>query len=413
MSEQSRQILNKISTCEICGNSDLSHVLDLGFHAMCDDLIKIGEQKKNEKYPINILFCKNCKTAHQQYQVPKKILFPATYHYRASLTNDVLNGMRELVDSCESKFGCLSNKKILDIGCNDGSLLSIFKEKGAITYGIEPTNAAIEAKLKHHNVVNNFFDQETARDFVENYGKPDLITFTNVFAHIENFADILAALDILMDGKVIIVIENHYLGSIFKHNQFDTFYHEHPRTYSYTSFIHIAKALNSDIISFEFPERYGGNIRVFLSRASNYKEVSAAEGVVLQQEAKFYEEFKQLSVNMGKWRLRKRNQLLKEIESHGRLRAKAFPGRAAILLELLMLTEDHIAGVYEQQMSPKVGYYVPGTGIPILSDDELDVVNSAPIINLAWHIQSEILSYLNEKGFHGHVLPIIDQDDFR
>jgi len=116
--------------------------------------------------------------------------------------------------------------------------------------------------------------------------------------------------------------------------------------------------------------------------------------------------------NLATWRLRKRKELLKEIEKHGRLRAKAFPGRAAIILELLMLTEEHIIAVYEQPNSPKVGCYVPGTGIPILSDDELDVSDSAPIVNLAWHIHDEILSYLEKMGFQGSVLPIITKDDF-
>lgn len=413
MPGRQEQLLNKITTCEVCGDHKLENVLDLGYHAMCDDLIKIGEQRKTEKYPIQILFCNNCKTAHQQYQVPKNILFPDTYHYRASLTKDVLSGMRELVDSCESKFGSLANKTILDIGCNDGSLLSIFKEKGAITYGIEPTNAAAEARAKHHNVIQDYFSKEVALNFVGSNGKPDIITFTNVFAHIENLEDVLAALNVLMqDTAAHLVVENHYLGSVLAHNQFDTFYHEHPRTYSYTSFKHIAKSLNAHIVGLEFPKRYGGNIRVFLSRVPASIDGTAAEIEVLERESSLQRGFTRMSANIATWRQRKRNELLKEIGNHGRLRAKAFPGRAAIILELLELTEEHIAAVYEQPMSPKVGCYVPGTAIPILSDEELDVSDSAPIVNLAWHIQSEISTYLKKIGFQGRVVPIVSQEDF-
>ena len=412
MSEGQEPLLNKITTCEVCGNPRLENVLDLGHHAMCDDLLKIGEQRKTEKYPINILFCKNCKTAHQQYQVPKNILFPNTYHYRASLTKDVLSGMSGLVDSCESKFGGLANKRILDIGCNDGSLLSIFRGRGAITYGIEPTNAAAEALSKHHNVIRDYFSKDVALGFIQSNGKPDIITFTNVFAHIENLNDVVEALNVLMHDAAHLVVENHYLGSVLEHNQFDTFYHEHPRTYSYTSFKYIAKSLNAHIVGLEFPKRYGGNIRVFLSRTPTSAGVTAAEIKVLQRESSFDKDFSRLSENLATWRLRKRKELLEEIKSHGRLRAKAFPGRAAIILELLKLTEEHITAVYEQPMSPKVGCYVPGTGIPILSDEELEVFDSTPIINLAWHIQGEISSYLKKMGFHGRILPIIDRQDF-
>lgn len=413
MSKDADKSINKISVCEVCGNNHLENVLDLGFHAMCDDLIKIGDQNTNEKYPIKILFCNICKTAHQEYQVPKKILFPETYHYRAALTKDVLNGMRELVESCESKIGDLKGKTVLDIGCNDGSLLSIFKEKGAITFGIEPTGAAEDAKKKNHTITQDYFGEDVAIQFVEKYGNPDIITFTNVFAHIEDLGDILVALNILMkDTDAYLVIENHYLGAVIEQNQFDTFYHEHPRTYSYTSFIYIAKTLGANITAFEFPKRYGGNIRVFMTHSDSPNNTVEGEAEILEREALFNMGLNQLSKNMAKWQINKRNQLLDEINNNGKLRAKAFPGRAAIILELLELTEEHIAAVYEQAASPKVGCYIPGTRIPIKSDDDFDTSDLSPVINLAWHIQDEIASYLKKTGFEGSVLPIISQDDF-
>jgi hypothetical protein len=413
MSRNNENILNKISFCEVCGNHDLESVLDLGHHAMCDDLIKIGDSNATKKYPISILFCDNCKTAHQEFQVPKHMLFPETYHYRAALTKDVLNGMQDLVSSCESNKGSLKNKKILDIGCNDGSLLSIFKDKGALTYGIEPTNAAIDAKSSNHVVVQDYFSPETAANFVKEHGKPDITTFTNVFAHIENLADVLNALNILMqDSDSLLVIENHYLGSVLDSNQFDTFYHEHPRTYSYTSFKHIAKSLNAVITLLEFPRRYGGNIRVFISREDLSVSSMINEVDVLKKETLFKDQFLRLSKNTKIWCEKKRDRLMKEINQSGKLRAKAFPGRAAILLELLGLTEEHISAVYEQPASPKIGHYVPGTLIPIMSDEELDVEDPSPIINLAWHIDDEIKRHMHKLGYSGRIIPIVSNDDF-
>jgi 2-polyprenyl-3-methyl-5-hydroxy-6-metoxy-1,4-benzoquinol methylase len=68
-------------------------------------------------------------TSHQRFQVPKKILFPRTYHYRARFTGDVLLGMKSLVSAYEKNVQSLEGLKVLDIGCNDGSLLDFFKEK--------------------------------------------------------------------------------------------------------------------------------------------------------------------------------------------------------------------------------------------------------------------------------------------
>ena len=145
--------MKKIVKCEICGNKNLDKVLDLGLHPLCDDLVKITENRKCIEYPIDILFCRNCYTAHQKFQVPKQNLFKKNYHYRARMTGSVLTGMSDLVNSIEKKIGPLKNKNCLDIGCNDGSLLNFFKKKGCKTMGVEPTSAARDCK---HKVIINF-----------------------------------------------------------------------------------------------------------------------------------------------------------------------------------------------------------------------------------------------------------------
>ena len=121
--------LNEITSCEVCGNDSLESVLDLGSHPMCDDLVSVGDNRVCKEYPIEILFCRKCSTAHQRFQVSKEDLFPASYHYRSRFTADVINGMRGLVDSCSQRFGNLVGKKVIDIGCNDGSLLDFFQQK--------------------------------------------------------------------------------------------------------------------------------------------------------------------------------------------------------------------------------------------------------------------------------------------
>ncbi len=154
--------MNQINNCEVCGNNKLIPVLDLGSHPMCDDLVDIGDERLCRKYPIEILYCETCRTAHQRFQVPKQDLFPLTYHYRARFTADVLSGMSKLVDSCKQRFGELAHKRVLDVGCNDGSLLNFFRKKGAITLGIEPTDAYLDAKQQEHIIYNGFLSESLA-----------------------------------------------------------------------------------------------------------------------------------------------------------------------------------------------------------------------------------------------------------
>ena len=406
---------NKIETCEICGNQNLIPVLNLGHHPMCDDLISIGDARICREYPIEIVFCKNCITAHQRFQVPKQELFPASYHYRSRFTADVLSGMKELVASCEKKYGLLAGKKVLDIGCNDGSLLDFFKQRNAITFGIEPTAACGDAQAKGHLTYNDFLSKNIATEIVAKQGKPDLITFTNVFAHIENLQEVLAALKILMGPHTVIIIENHYLGSILDSNQFDTFYHEHPRSYSYTSFEHIARSLNTDLLDVEFPARYGGNIRVFLGTALSTQHKPTIDVKELRQkESHFLEIFAELQKKIACWKKVKQHFIQEYVQKNGKLRAKAFPGRAAILAKLLELNAEMISAVYEKPGSLKIGHYVPGTRIPIRSDEELFSLsdNTKPVLNLAWHIPKEIRTYLAENGYQGSIVDVLSPEDF-
>jgi hypothetical protein len=406
--------LNEIRACEVCGNRDLSSVLDLGSHPMCDDLVPVGQNRVCREYPIEILFCAICVTAHQRFQVPKTDLFPASYHYRSRFTADVLQGMANLVDSCRVKFGDLDGKVVLDIGCNDGSLLTVFRKQGAVTIGLEPTDAALDAQAQGHVVLQDYLSETVADQIVASYGKPDFVVFTNVFAHIENLRGVVAALRRLMREETVLVIENHYFGAVLDHKQFDTFYHEHPRTYSLTSFVHIAKLLEVAVASVEFPSRYGGNIRVFLSANTNARLDSKDIDVVLLREQRFREQFNKLRKNVEEWRAKKGLAIQDEVRRHGKLRAKAFPGRAAILIKLMGFDENVISAVYEKPGSMKVGNYVPGTRIPILSDDELwsEADRSKPILNLAWHIPQEIREYLGAHDYTGRVIDIIDSSDF-
>ena len=68
--------------CEVCKSADVSNVLDLGMHPLCDDLLRIGASEVCEEFKIEIALCNNCFTAHQLHPVPKRKLFPSSYHYR-------------------------------------------------------------------------------------------------------------------------------------------------------------------------------------------------------------------------------------------------------------------------------------------------------------------------------------------
>ena len=404
--------LTKIKTCEVCGNDHIVPALDLGLHPLPDDLVTIGDSRICKEFPIEILFCDTCQTAHQRFQVPKQDLFPSNYHYRSRNTADVISGMEQLVEACEGVLGDLKGKSALDIGCNDGSLLSIFQRRDMRTFGIEPTDAADDAAARGHVMVKDYLCEEVAHKFVAAHGQPDIITFTNVFAHIQDLDEVLRSLKILSHANTTLVFENHYLGSILKTRQFDTFYHEHPRTYSFTSFTYIAKSMGMEISNLEFPSRYGGNIRVFLNASATPSQADQDKWAsVIEGEKSFAQDLLRLSADITTWRASKLKFIEETVAKYGKLPAKAFPARAAIPMKILGLTDAHISAIYEKPGSAKIGHYVPGTRIPIISDDEFDL-KSPRLLNLAWHIATEINGFMRKRGFDGEIIDIIAPEDF-
>ncbi len=248
--------------------------------------------------------------------------------------------MRQLVERCEKQVGSPKDLLVLDVGCNDGSLLSIFRERGARTVGVEPTGAAADAKQAGHTVYQDYFAPSLAEKIAASGGLPDIITFTNVFAHIEDLRSVLSAVGALMGPNTLLVIENHYLGSVLDRYQFDTFYHEHPRTYSLTSFRYIAKSLQARIEALEFPARYGGNIRVMMRRGDGKAQAAPELAQVDAAEGGFEPRLLDMAKRIPAWQKSKRAEIEAAVSRHGPLVGKAFPGRAAILVKLLDLDQS-------------------------------------------------------------------------
>ncbi len=393
--------------CHVCNAKLPSPVLDLGLQPLCDDLVQTGDARQTVKYPIQISICPVCLTAHQVYQIAKETLFPKTYHYRPRFTLDVLNGMKGLVDEYQTNFGSLSGKLVCDVGCNDGSLLNFFKQVGARTCGIEPTGAALEAGTAGHHVLQAYFNPGTAAKIVAEMGRPDVVSFTNVFAHIESLQEAIDALKAMIHDDTVIVIENHYLGTVLATGQFDTFYHEHPRTYSFRSFEFIARSLGGEVISASFPKRYGGNIRVCIGnfRGKSRQQKQDLSKSVLPDEDNFPSQLVLMQKLVDAWRKETAFELSRLRNEGLAMCGKGYPGRASILINLLELTGENHPKIYEKPESLKLGHYVPGTRIEIVSDELwMSGQDSPPAILIwGWHIVDEIAAYLRHHGYKGRI----------
>ena len=376
-----------INYCQICGSKKIKNVLDLGYQPLADDLKNFDSDKVGTNfYPISIGFCKKCILLQNNYIVDDRILYTKNYHYRPGITKDVVNNFKEMSLKLSKLYKLNSNSVVADIGCNDGSLLKEFKSLGILkTVGIDPTNT-IKYAPKYIKTIQDFMNLKCSKKALNFYGKIDLITTTNVFAHTNKLKDFILGVKKLIKKDGVFVIENHYLGAIIKKKQFDSFYHEHLRTYSLKSLINLLKYYGFKIIDAYTTDRYGGNIQAHFTLGNMKKSNSIKKILISEKKEKLDKEitYKKLNDEIGDIDLKISKFLDKN--KNKKIVAKAFPARASILIHRFSSIKNHIAFVGEQPTSLKLNKFVPGTNIQILSSKRFKKYKPDIMIILAWHL---------------------------
>ena len=379
-----------ISYCQICNSKKIEEVFDLGHQPLADDLR--SEKNKYEKvtyFPIKIYFCKKCILLQNNYIVGDENLYTKNYHYRPGISKTVREDQEKIATLIKDDYNLGKNYFIIDLGSNDGTLLNQFKKLGCKNLlGIEPTDTIRFQKKLKINSVQDFFNKKTANLVNKKYGKAKLLITTNVFAHSNNLGEFIEGVKNLVSNEGIFVIENHYLLDVIKKKQFDTFYHEHLRTYSLKSLIVLMNYYGFKIVNARRSERYGGNIQAHFALKNNKFKRSKNVEKILSHEIKnklnvkkTYIEFKKQIDNQG-------SILMKYLEKNKNknIVAKAYPARASVILHYYSFLKKYIKYIAEQSTSLKINHYVAGTNLKILDSKKMKKDKPDVIIVLAWHL---------------------------
>ena len=149
----------EIKYCQICNKKNLFDFLDLGFQPLSDDLKEINQKDKETMYyPLSVSFCRSCILLQNDYIVGDKKLYPKSYHYLPGITKDVVENFSKMSKFLINKYKVNKNSDlIVDLGCNDGSLLKEFKNNGVKrVVGIDPTDTIKYAKKKRNYSCTRF-----------------------------------------------------------------------------------------------------------------------------------------------------------------------------------------------------------------------------------------------------------------
>jgi len=344
------------------------------------------------------------------YVVPGEDVYYPEYPYRPGITNEVVEHHSSRADEAIKRFNIQKNSLIVDIGSNDGTLLNEYKNRDMRVLGIEPTNTGQIARDRGIDTIQEFFTEDIGTQISSNYGKAKLVTATNVFAHMATMGEVIRGIIKILDNDGIFVFENHYIIDILKGNQYDTVYHEHVRSYSLKSIIHLFEMYDMKVVDAEIVDRYGGTIRVAVSMDKNSK-VANSIAKLLEYEQSFGLFEKSVWDKFRENTIKSKNDLmeiaLNASQKGERFVGKSCPGRCSTLLNFVGMGKDLMPYIAEQPTSLKLGLYLPGKHIPIVSDDILYKEQPDYVVLLAWHYWEPIVKILRENGLKSKfVIPL-------
>jgi len=399
-----------VDKCQISDSDNLVSVLFLGFHPPVNNYIKIGEQATEQpSYPCELIYCPDSNLVQLGLIVDPKILFPSEYPYTSGTTKLLRDNFAELYQETTTILDLEKDDLVIDIGSNDGTLLSNFQHKHRVL-GVTPEEIGQLAIKKGIPTIIDYFNQGVVDQILSKFGKAKVITATNVFAHIDDANKITQLISSLLKDDGVFISESHYLGSLIETLQYDTIYHEHLRYYSLSSLKYLLDQNRLNIFHAKTIPTHGGSIRVYATKDSNF-EVEESISRILQEEEKSISldglmKFKQ-DVLGSKLKLL---SLLKNIKSQGhRIFGIGSPSRASTLINYTGLDSDIIECIVEVEGSYKIGKYMPGTRIPVLEESILYGKQPEYAVLFSWHIADELIPKIRDKGYTGKfIVPLPD-----
>lgn len=396
-----------LTSCQICGSQSLETVLDLGHQPLCDTLLTEEQLTQPEmSFPLRQLWCRQCTLSQLSYVVPGDLVYHRQYPYRTGVTRELAAYQQELAASVIADVHLNPDQLVVDIGCNDGTLLSSFRARGMRVAGVEPTDIADYARREGIETIQAPFDPEVAMQLVEAHGQAQVVTATNVFAHMARLGDVVEGLEKLVAKDGVFVLENHYLLPVMERYQFDTIYHEHLRTYSLQSLVTLFDYYDFSVVDAIRVSRYGGNIRVYVAKGKGHPPSRRVAELLSEEKKKltdpgYYQHFRERSIEL-------KNELLaliiSKLQRGERVVGNSCPGRCSTLLNFAGIGPDMLPYLAEQPASLKLGKYLPGKHIPIVNNQRLFDEQPECVILLAWHYAQPISQQLRARGLRSELV---------
>lgn len=371
-----------IDNCLCCDSNDLELLLDFGNQPLANSY-RAKDQILPE-FPLALNLCKTCHHLQLTHLVNPDLMFK-NYLYVSGTSKTMLDYFDWFVKFVEELDPAEQLTSVLDIGCNDGSLLDRFRNGCWETYGIDPAeNLYIDAS-KRHNIKCEYFDSSS-------YTEPfDIIVAQNVFAHNSNPKAFLDACELIMHDDSLLFIQTSQADLVLN-NEFDSCYHEHVSFFNINSMNELVKRTGLNLIDVIKTSIHGISYLFILSKIEQNKsrvkmllDVEKFKG--LQSDQLYHNYVKKVKNVIYQFRL--------QIANYRSMNYKIIGyGAAAKGMTLLGATKINLDFVIDDNPL-KQGLYAPVGSMPIVPVSFLESLNLSDkvlFVPLAWNYFDEIKS---------------------
>jgi SAM-dependent methyltransferase len=385
-----------VRNCRICRSKKLFRFLDLGSMPIPNGFRKKEELgKKEPKYELSCFFCEKCGLVQLTVVVNPEIMFK-DYVYIPSTSKVMMNNFSSLANQAFVEKRLNRDSTVVDIGSNDGSLLTFFKAYDCKVVGIDPAeNIDKVAELNGIPTEVGYFNSSSAKKMRKNYRQVDVITATNVIAHIDNLYEVFKGVEILLKKDGIFITEFPYLVDLIDKLEFDTIYHEHLSYFSLRAWKYLLDKVGFEICDLRRLQIHGGSIRLTHRRKTSRrnpakKTVEYFLNIEKQKKLNEKDIYIQFSERVNKLR-KELTELIVSLKKEGkRIVGYGAAAKGNVLTNFLDIGKDKLDYIVDSTPY-KQGLFTPGMKIPIYAENRLSIDMPDYALILAWNFADEIM----------------------
>jgi SAM-dependent methyltransferase len=349
-----------------------------------------------DHFPLDVYQCGDCGHVQLIHCVDPERLF-RNYVYVSGTSQVFVNHFAEYAREVISYVPLAPGNRVLDIGANDGTLLSFFQKAGMGVLGIDPARKiAEEATRRGIPTWPEFFTSQLAERIRREFGAFQVVTANNMFAHADGLPDILDGIAGLLDPKGIFVFEVSYLLDVIERNLFDTIYHEHLSYHSVKPLVSFMKRHGLELVRVQRVDSHGGSIRCYAAPRTGGRAIDSSVAQLIAQEEKaglydaatytaYLDRINRLGAEL--------RELIVRLRKEGsRVAGFGAPAKATTLMYQFGLGAKDLDFIIDD--SPlKQGLYSPGRFVPVLDSSVLADAARRPdyLVILAWNFAEPII----------------------